>query len=77
MTQPAARLRLSLESARNCGSAAHLGAITFTATTRVVPKMRRQVDISHSARAELFVDPIFGVENFAGHGMGPMVQPPS
>ena len=29
--------------------------------------MRRQVDITHSARAELLVDAVFGVEDFADH----------
>jgi hypothetical protein len=29
--------------------------------------MRRQVDIAHSARAELLIDAVFGVKDFADH----------
>jgi hypothetical protein len=39
--------------------------------------MRCQVDITHSARAELLVDTVFGVEDFADHGVIQKVQPPS
>ena len=31
------------------------------------PEMRGQVDITHAARAELLVDAVFGVEDFADH----------
>src|ERR1035438_10489076 len=40
-------------------------------------EMRCQVDITHSARAELPVDAVFGVEDFADHGVIQGVQPPS
>jgi hypothetical protein len=44
--------------------------------------MRRQVHIAHSACAELLVDSVFGVENFADHRLiqrmvNKRVQPPS
>ena len=48
--------------ARNCGSAAQRGAITFTATMRVAPRLRRQIDVPHASGAKLPVDPVFRVQ---------------
>src|SRR5271165_6624053 len=39
-------------------------------------EVRGQIDVPHSARAELLVDAVFAVEDFAGHGVSERVQAP-
>ena len=41
------------------------------------PQVRGQVDVAHAARAELLVDAVFAVEDFADHAETQRVQPPS
>ena len=67
MAQAAARLCFALETGEKLRFRRPPRSDHFDRDDASRSEMRCQVDIAHSARAELLVDAVFGVEDFADH----------
>jgi hypothetical protein len=71
MPQTAAGLRFTLETREKLRFRGPLGRDHFDCDQARGSEVRGQVDVPHSTCAQVFVDPIFAVKNFAEHECSP------